>query len=706
MQETCEFGLPGQKPHPRSENVQVGLDLRRSRRFLFVLALTALALVIAIGASATSAVARTTTRTPGSGSGSNNQPTAVSPGVTASKVPGVTVFGTTAANTPETVSFVLREQNSPWLSAQVEGGMRHFLSVSQFANEYGQSPFYISQLTSYLSHYGITTQVYPDDIDVVATGTAGEFDSALDTTQDNYSAPAIPGEHGQRGWPAQSFHGATSDPYLPRFLATGVTAIFGLTNYSPFESNTTHVSTSVAKPNASSTSSCENLTGLPNACHLPQDYANQYGLTGLYKQGAEGQGQTVAIVTLAALDPGAPEYYWQNVENLPAASAGRPVTVNNVDGGPGAPSDASGSGETDLDVEQSGGVAPGANVVEYQAPNTDSGFFDAYVDAASQNLASSVSSSWGESETILAALVASGEETPAYETAFDEVFEEFAAQGQSAFTASGDAGAYDASDDLGTTNLSVDTSSDSPYITAAGGTTLPWQATLGDTSTGTPVSVDVSAQRIWGWDYLWQPVAELDDIPLLESAQEQIAGSTGGFSTIEAEPSYQYRVSGTSSFSAVPELTSGDYENVDGIYEPTVFSAVNPNPAITYGRGQGRAVPDLATDADPYTGYLLYEPSFAGVGQPVLQGGWGGTSFVAPQLNGSAAVIDSYLGRRVGFWNPTLYAAAGSRNSPFTPLNTQGTSNDNLYYTGTPGTAFNEGAGLGTPNLTALAADF
>ena len=44
------------------------------------------------------------------------------------------------------------------------------------------------------------------------------------------------------------------------------------------------------------------------------------------------------------------------------------------------------------------------------------------------------------------------------------------------------------------------------------------------------------------------------------------------------------------------------------------------------------------------------------MGQPVLQGGWGGTSFVAPQLNGSTAVIDSALGHRVGFWNPSIYA--------------------------------------------------
>ena len=63
----------------------------------------------------------------------------------------------------------------------------------------------------------------------------------------------------------------------------------------------------------------------------------------------------------------------------------------NLDGGPGAPSDAAGSGETDLDVEQSGGIAPDANVIVYQAPNTDNGFADGFFQAASQNIAGSVS---------------------------------------------------------------------------------------------------------------------------------------------------------------------------------------------------------------------------------------------------------------------------------------------------------------------------
>jgi subtilase family serine protease len=632
-----------------------------------------------------------------------NTPWPVQPGISAASLPGATVFGNTPASTPETVSFVLREQNLPQLEAKVEQGVRGYLSVSQFAQTYGQSQSTISQLQIYLAQFGITTVVYPDNVDVVASGTAGEFDEALSVQQQQYHVPGLPSREGRRAIPAQTVHGIGQSPMLPYRLAQSVLAILGLTNYAPFSSQTIHVDTSLAKPVAGSSNSCLALTGLPDACNVPANFAANYGLDPLYRNGGAGAGQTVAIVTLAALDPGAPQYFWQNVLGLPAS--GRSVTVVNVDGGPGAPSDASGTGETDLDVEQSGGLAPNANVIVYQAPNADVGFADAFFQAASQNIASSVSASWGESETYLQASVSAGEETPAYEAAFDEAFLEMAAQGQSGFIASGDEGAYDATGDLVTTNLSVDASADSPFITAAGGTTLPWTGSLGT------ATVTVPAQRTWGWDYLWQPVFSIGGIPSCASlacvAESLVVGSGGGFSAIEPTPSYQQGVPGTSRFSAVPYLTPTGYQSIDGLRLPTAWS-FNPTPSVMTGFATGRAVPDVSADADPYSGYLLYEPSFATMStpEPTLQGGWGGTSFVAPQLNGSTAVIDSFLGHRVGFWNPAIYSFATGPNSPFTPLQQSGTGSDNIYYTGTPGQPFNEGSGLGYPDLSKLAFDF
>lgn len=658
------------------------------------------ALFVALAATAAVALMTATTSAAGASSPNPNTPTPVQGGVTAQTLPGASAFGTTPSDTPEAVSFILRANDQSQLAYSATHSLSKFLSTGQFASQFGASRSTIKSLTDYLAGFGITTQVYSDNLDISTTGTAGEYDAALAVTQHQYHVPRIVGHNGSPSVPAQTVHASTGAPSLPYRLAGSVLAILGLSNYAPFTSNTAHVTSAVATPKAGSANACLALTGLSTACNLPSDFAKNYGLTGLYQHGANGAGSTIGIVTLAALDPGAPQYFWQNVANVP--TTGRTLTVTNVDGGPGAPSDASGTGETDIDVEQSGALAPGANVIVYQAPNTDAGFADAFFDAASANTASSVSASWGESETIIAAAVASGEETPAYEAAFDEAFEEFALQGQSGFLSSADAGAYTASEDLGTTNLSVDASADSPYITSAGGTTLPLSDTLTSADGTISAPISVSAQRAWGWDYLWQAVATTNGIPLATAAEGEVAGDGGGFSTLEATPSYQQGVSGTHTYNAVEYLIPTDYQNVDGITEPTAWN-FNATPSVTHGYGTGRAEPDVSADADPISGYLLYEPSFAGVGKPVLQGGWGGTSFVAPQLNGSAAVIDSYLGHRVGFWNPAMYAAAQGYNSPLTPMNTAGTSNDNLFYTGQPGDVYNEATGLGYPNLTALA---
>jgi subtilase family serine protease len=161
-------------------------------------------------------------------------------------------------------------------------------------------------------------------------------------------------------------------------------------------------------------------------------------------------------------------------------------------------------------------------------------------------------------------------------------------------------------------------------------------------------------------------------------------------------------VSGTADYHAVQYLTPTDYTQVaPGLTEPLEWN-FNATPSVTFGAGHGgRVVPDLATDADPQTGYLIYGASAGGLNE------YGGTSFVAPQLNGATAVIDSYLGHRVGFWNPAMYhAVANGDGSLFTQLNTAGTSNDNIYYTGNPGQAYNEGVGLGLPNLANLATEF
>jgi subtilase family serine protease len=617
----------------------------------------------------------------------------VAQGIDATALAGTRVLGNTAASTPERVSFVLKLRQEQRLETSAQTGMRGgYLSVAGFANAYGQTESNVTLLRDYLAKYGIKSSVYADRLDVSATGTAGQFDQALGTAQKNYAVPAIAAGAGQRGIPAQRIHAATSTPQLPASIGNYVLCVLGLSSYSPYTSYAVH-----APQAASATASS---SGAVTVNHLPRAFATDYGLEPLYAKGYTGQGQSIGIVTLASITPSAPYHFWRDLMHIKVSSD--KLSVLNVDGGSGTPSLNAGSDETSLDVEQSGGLAPGAHVDLYQAPNTDPGFADAFYDAASRNVDESVSVSWGESESLIAQLVAAHAETPAYIQAFDQAFMELDAQGQSAFDAAGDDGAYD--NFPASTNLTVDNPADSPYITSSGGTTLAGKVAVSTLSGKVLGYAHIPAQRAWGWDYTWQfwkGFGFKSEAAFAESA-DGVGGGGGGFSVDEPRPLYQDTTSGTNRYSAVEYLTPTGYKTVHGVTLPTKFS-FNANPKVTTGTGTGRAVPDVSANADPLTGYLIYCPQFQG---SPLEGDWGGTSFIGPQFNGSTAIIDQYVGGRVGFWNPAIYQFANQVGSPFTPIGASGTSSDNLYYTGTPGLTYNVGTGLGVPDMSRLAADF
>lgn len=599
--------------------------------------------------------------------------TPVPQGVGAKVLQQATVFGNTPPNTPVTVSVVLKTVNTLGLQQYIQqtvtpGPMfRHFLSVGQFAQMFGQPQPVVQAITSYFGQYGIQSSVYPNDLAITLNGTAGQFNQAFSVNLQNMSFLGKP------------FHGTLAPPMMPPGLADPILAVLGLTNYGNFASNAIRALPQRPEQGGSG--------DIPVGGYEPSFLEQHYNVTPLYQAGDSGQGQTLGIVTLASFNPSDAYTFW-NMNGL-SVSADR-ITQDLVDGGSGAVSLTNGSDETTLDVEQSGALAPAANIIVYEAPNTDYGFADAFWSAITQNIAGSLSTSWGESEDAVNYTVETGQEAPAYNQVFNEAFMEAAAQGISLFAAAGDAGAYDASRDLGTTDLSVDTPADSPYITASGGTTV-----AGTQNYGGGLSITVPHERAWGWDYLWPYWNDFGAPSESAWAEQLVAGGGGGYSVVYPTPWYQQGVPGVNSFHAVPWLTPIDSN--------TAWS-FNADPSVISGTGQGRNVPDLAMNADPQTGYVVYSTLFGASNNNEAQ--YGGTSFVAPQLNGLTALINEKAGGRVGFWNGQIYRFATSQSSPFNPLNTSGTSNDNLYYTGTPGTVYNPATGLGTPNVAALAADF
>lgn len=115
----------------------------------------------------------------------------------------------------------------------------------------------------------------------------------------------------------------------------------------------------------------------------------------------------------------------------------------------------------------------------------------------------------------------------------------------------------------------------------------------------------------------------------------------------------------------------------------------------------GRNVPDISFNADPQTGYVVYyTSSVTGFG---AEPGWGGTSFVAPQLNGVSALLGQYLNKRIGSLNAPLYSLAASGQAYFgsdAPLHAIAYG-DNWFYHGSNG--YNPAAGLGTLDVANFA---
>jgi kumamolisin len=583
------------------------------------------------------------------------------------------VMGDLPGDTQVTVDLVFKIHNKGKLERFIQGSTtpgnknyRKYLSVDDFRQQYGATDESIKQVTQYLKSFGISTSVYPNNLIVTAKGTADAFNKAFNVNLKKES------------YKGKVFHGTKDNPTLPASIGNELLCILGLSDYSGFTSH------SVKQPVTDSS--------VPNGpLNLnTKDLVNQYHVQPLYDKGASGAGQTIGIVTLADFNTDDAYTYWNKAGITVKKDR---ITKTNVDGGSGW----DGYDETSLDVEQSGALAPQADIHVFVGPNTDSGFADAFATAINENKSQQISVSWGESETAVNYFSQLKEEAPQYAEVFNQLFMQAAAQGISMFAAAGDEGAYDAARQFGessggpgATTLSVDTPADSPYITAAGGTTLPFHFH----SSTYNVDITNSKERAWGWDYLF-PYFDARGLNTPDNwTARYLAGGGGGFSKIYETPFYQQGVPGVNTYTAVKQWT----ENSD---KSSVTR--DASPSIVTGTGNGRNLPDISMDADPYTGYQVYFSDAGGPGQNARYATYGGTSFVAPQLAGLSALINSANGTQAGFWNPQLYRFAVGKQSPLHPLNDSSANNDNGFYTGTPGTVYNQATGLGTPDVAALA---
>jgi kumamolisin len=588
-------------------------------------------------------------------------------------------LGPTDTSEIMTVSLVLKLRHPDALERAVAASQdprgrsyHRFLSLADFVAQYAPPASDITAIQKYLGRFGIqVTEVYADRLLLKATGTADAFNRAFATDLHDYA------KRGRR------FHRPRHAPAIPTLLRDLLLVVGGLSDEKLF--HPMHLDASARLPLLPKSPTVLPLPGT-TATGVPGDYtvgdfANLYNVNPLYDAHIDGTGRTVGIATLANFIPADAYTYWSLIGLDVAADR---ITQVHVDGGGELSADA-GSGETSLDVEQSGGLAPGAKVVVYDAPNTDGGFMDVFYKAVSDNLVDSLSVSWGLAEEFYYAGV-SGTDFTGELLGFHQAFLEAAIQGISLFASSGDAGAYEVNGGNAAFNtpylnvLSVVSPASDPAITAAGGTTTPLTLNAG---AGAPDLV-VSTEQVWGWDYLQDYLVAVRG-PQYENLLFPVGGG-GGVSIFWPLPWYQ---AGTPGIRVTEPGQSVVFDDGTG---------TGPQDLLDLPAGfAGRNLPDVSADADPESGYMLFSTEDGG-----LLDGFGGTSFVAPQLNGVSALLAQSQGGRIGLWNPMLYrfrAAYGyAASSPLRDI----VAGDNWFYAGIAG--YEPGAGLGVLDVANLAA--
>jgi subtilase family serine protease len=571
------------------------------------------------------------------------------------------VIGRLAPSRLVHVTIALKPRSAAALSAYAQAvanpgsvDYRQYLTPAQFAHRFGASPAEIRAVRRGLEARGLRPgPVSAGGLSMSVVATAVQLDRGF-----SLSLRRVALRDGRTAV------AASAAPALSSGAAAGVQAVIGLNSISspqpllvraPLQGRRRaplaerHVAT--GGPQACSQAQS---TASSAAAYTADQIASAYGFSGLYAAGDRGAGTTIAVYELEPVDPNDLAAYQF------CYGTHTQISYVKVDGGAG---NGIGSGEAALDIEQLIGLAPDANLIVYQGQNSNSGApgagpYDTFKTIIDQDRAQVVSISWGECEQQLGAANAQAEST---------LFEQAAVQGQTIVSAAGDSGSEDCagSSNIPQTQLAVDDPASQPYVMGVGGTTL---SALGPRPT----------------ENVWNDGGALTT-PLLQP------GAGGG---------------GISNFWQMPPAQR------DAAASLNVLAAGVTGADCGAPGGYCRAVPDVAADANPASGYTIYwNGSDSQPGQPH---GWqaiGGTSAASPVWAALIALADSSRGCAksgpLGYVLPALYRAASSSyaadfNDVLTGNNDFTQTNGGQYAAG-PG--YDEASGLGSPNGAALASN-
>lgn len=369
--------------------------------------------------------------------------------------------------------------------------------------------------------------------------------------------------------------------------------------------------------------------------YTPAELSQAYDVAPLTQAGLDGANQAVAFAEIDTFRQSDIDTF-NNAFNLTSP----PVQVVQVGGGAAAADHVS---ETTLDIEVVHAVAPKAQLIAYEGGSDLQSLAQLFNRIVTDHRAHIVSISLGLCERfVMDATQAPGNIQDAFDLSgraffqsLDSTFQEADALGVSVLVSSGDTGAY------GCNQLDPSNHALSPSAPA----TSPYVTAVGGTALFTSAGGGYDHEAGW------------------EGALEG-AGGGGGVSQVYQRPSWQ----------------------------------TGPGVNNQFSNGM-RQVPDISADADPLTGYAIYDSTANCSGQDCW-GVVGGTSASAPLWAGLVALANQRAGAQgkgpVGFLNPLLYRLGSAANAPYHDVVAGG----NLYFPATPGWDFS--TGWGTPDANAV----
>ncbi len=322
------------------------------------------------------------------------------------EIKGAPLVGPVPANTPMQITVGLPVRNQAALKAFIQGvssptqpqTYRNYLTPQQYASNYGPLPADYQKVLDWATAAGFTvTKTYANNMLVSLRGTAAAVEKSLFLNLNYYSRPD-----------GTQFYAPDREPSVN--LALAVLRVSNLENW--------YVPTPRVDTKTNKLIGPTDIHGIYASCH-PE---------------LLGDGQTIALFSYAAFDINDVQGYETAAGIAPSDFAPVVNPPISVDGASTTPATGQRLAEADLDVEMALSIAPKAKIVMYVTNATAAGTNDALALIANTTpLALQVSSSWGM----------------AVDAVTQQTLDQFAAQGQSFFDASGDDGGTRADQDPG-----------------------------------------------------------------------------------------------------------------------------------------------------------------------------------------------------------------------------------------------------------------